>query len=463
MGSNYSNLKHQLSPKKVPKHLRPTKQKAVHKQKSTHKEAPAQAVKKAFVKVTVQNEDNITTEEETVLVGTGPRGAFRWFKGRRYLNYVTEVKNQFSKGSNKHRHFTERSIRVGQNKSPFIHYSLGIQRDCACPCRKKAEKRDSSFKRRIWTWDLGEWENLKMSSGHHIMDMAIDFPQSQFTVIDVADLLPADFEEITTDEKDVFGHKNNSSLFTPIHPNLPKKFQEANSRLESDLSLDSNSSFSNVLLSRVDDTYDSDCTQEVMDDDLSPPKHRKLLRNLDFYQTNVVDGGLPFPDDQFDFVKQRLVTASFTLADWKRVIEELVRVTKPGGYIQLLEIDYNTFNLGPNGKAWELQLLQTAREKRNMEPRMALYLPDMLKSAGLIDVSSKLVSIPLGSWGLDLGSLWKHNMEMFADSSSPLLSKLVGISESEYRRRWRDMFEEVKDKKAFSNIHAAWGQKPLKK
>lgn len=108
-------------------------------------------------------------------------------------------------------------------------------------------------------------------------------------------------------------------------------------------------------------------------------------------------------------------------------------------------------------------MLQTAREKRNMEPRMALYLPDMLKSAGLIDVSSKLVSIPLGSWGLDLGSLWKHNMEMFADSSSPLLSKLVGISESEYRRRWRDMFEEVKDKKAFSNIHAAWGQKPLKK
>lgn len=186
--------------------------------------------------------------------------------------------------------------------------------------------------------------------------MAIDFPKSQYTVVDIADLLPADFEEVAADDDDeLFGHKNNSSLFTPMHPNLPKKFQDTVSPLDSDLTLDSNSSFSNVLLSRVDDTYDSDCTQEVIDDDLSPLKHRKLLRNLDFYQTSIVDGQLPFPDDHFDFVKQRLVTASFTLADWKRVIEELVRVTKPGGYIQLLEIDYNTFNLGPNGKAWELE------------------------------------------------------------------------------------------------------------
>lgn len=90
MGSNYSNLKHQLSPKKVPKHLRPNKQKTTHKQKTKRKEAPAPAIK-TFVKVVIENEDNVTTEEETVLVGTGPRGAFRWFKGRRYLNYAKEV------------------------------------------------------------------------------------------------------------------------------------------------------------------------------------------------------------------------------------------------------------------------------------------------------------------------------------------------------------------------------------
>jgi hypothetical protein len=90
---------------------------------------------------------------------------------------------------------------------------------------------------------------------------------------------------------------------------------------------------------------------------------------------------------------------------------------------------------------------------------MARHLPDILKAVGLIDVSSKLVSIPLGSWGLDLGNLWKHNMEMFVEATCPLLSKLAGVSPTEYKAQWRDMFEEVKDQKPFSNIHAAWGRK----
>lgn len=85
MGSNYSNLKSHVSSKKVPKHLRPRKQK-------TPSKPDVVPIKKTFVKVVVNAEDKVMTEEETILVGTGPRGAFRWFKGRRYLNYASEVK-----------------------------------------------------------------------------------------------------------------------------------------------------------------------------------------------------------------------------------------------------------------------------------------------------------------------------------------------------------------------------------
>lgn len=190
--------------------------------------------------------------------------------------------------------------------------------------------------------------------------MAMDYPNSQFTVIDVADLLPADFEEATAE--DPLDNENNISQFTPMHPNLPQKLQNTTTPvLDSSITLDSNSSFSNVLLSQIEesqgtiDSIISNVQEHTVDPQTNTPKLRRLLSNLDFYQINIVDGKLPFPDNHFDFVKQRLVTASFTLADWKRVMEELVRVTKPGGYIQLLEIDYNTFNLGPNGRAWELQ------------------------------------------------------------------------------------------------------------
>jgi ubiquinone/menaquinone biosynthesis C-methylase UbiE len=80
---------------------------------------------------------------------------------------------------------------------------------------------------------------------------------------------------------------------------------------------------------------------------------RCLLKNLDFYQVDVTQERLPFQDDEFDFVKQRLVTASFTLDNWKSVLQELIRVTKPGGYIELIEIDFSTYNLGPKGSKLE--------------------------------------------------------------------------------------------------------------
>jgi hypothetical protein len=85
MGTNYSNLKNQFSSKKVPKHLRPGKQKRRPKD-------PPLEPKQSFVKVLIHDDDAEFAEEETALVGSGPRGAFRWFKGRRYLNYVKQVK-----------------------------------------------------------------------------------------------------------------------------------------------------------------------------------------------------------------------------------------------------------------------------------------------------------------------------------------------------------------------------------
>lgn len=238
-----------------------------------------------------------------------------------------------------------------------------------------------------------EKKKKKKKPGHHIIDMALDHPNSQFTAVDVLDLMPSDFEEESKDlqvDSDTVLRNNDkretdcasSTLFTPIHPNLSTKLQNTTSPVVDSSTLDTNSSaYSNILLSRTDEgsTFDSSCTttEAIVDDvtakighlfingvatpEVTPPPpppppqvvKRQLLKNLEFYQANVVDAGLPFPDNHFDFVKQQLVTSSFTLASWKKVMLELVRVTKPGGYIQLLEIDHSTFNLGPKGKQWE--------------------------------------------------------------------------------------------------------------
>src|SRR5260370_2480980 len=56
-------------------------------------------------------------------------------------------------------------------------------------------------------------------------------------------------------------------------------------------------------------------------------------------QVGNVLTGLPFPDRTFSFVHQRLLIAAIRAQQWPRVVEELVRVTSVGGWVELTEID----------------------------------------------------------------------------------------------------------------------------
>src|SRR5262249_50679626 len=51
---------------------------------------------------------------------------------------------------------------------------------------------------------------------------------------------------------------------------------------------------------------------------------------------NVLQG-LPFASGRFDYVHQRLLFLAIPVADWPAAVRELVRVTRPGGWIELVE------------------------------------------------------------------------------------------------------------------------------
>lgn len=57
-----------------------------------------------------------------------------------------------------------------------------------------------------------------------------------------------------------------------------------------------------------------------------------------FTYGNVLEG-LKYPDNTFDFVQMRLFILALREVDWPIAIKEILRVTKPGGMIQLLEFD----------------------------------------------------------------------------------------------------------------------------
>jgi ubiquinone/menaquinone biosynthesis C-methylase UbiE len=59
-------------------------------------------------------------------------------------------------------------------------------------------------------------------------------------------------------------------------------------------------------------------------------------QNVEFVLANVLDG-LPFQDDSFDYVHQRFLIAGIPSDKWQDVVDEIVRVLKPGGYLEVLE------------------------------------------------------------------------------------------------------------------------------
>ena len=69
--------------------------------------------------------------------------------------------------------------------------------------------------------------------------------------------------------------------------------------------------------------------------DISPIQPSQIKpENFNFIQANILDG-LPFKDDTFDFIFQRLFAAAITKNKWPFVINELTRVLKPGGYLEV--------------------------------------------------------------------------------------------------------------------------------
>ncbi|RCH92658.1 hypothetical protein CU097_012808 [Rhizopus azygosporus] len=108
---------------------------------------------------------------------------------------------------------------------------------------------------------------------------------------------------------------------------------------------------------------------------------RLRMKNFTFKKGDVLKG-LPYEDNTFDFVHMRLLTGSLCVDQWPIAIKELIRVTRPGGIIQLTEIDNKLPD--PKNEAYYklISAIHNACKLRNQNPRIALELERLLKESG---------------------------------------------------------------------------------
>lgn len=154
--------------------------------------------------------------------------------------------------------------------------------------------------------------------------------------------------------------------------------------------------------------------------DLSPPqdasarsrKHSHSPANYHFQPGNVLKR-LPFLDDCFDFVHQRFLLASIPPAQWYAVVRELVRVTRPGGWIELIEGGTMLLNQGPATRQW-VSWWETLAARSGLDLSRSNHLGELLQQVDL-SCRSSIVDLPLGAWGKQAGLLLQRHMLMVYD------------------------------------------------
>lgn len=151
--------------------------------------------------------------------------------------------------------------------------------------------------------------------------------------------------------------------------------------------------------------------------------------NVLFLQRDILKG-LPFTDRIFDYVHMRFMIAALPIANFQNVVNELYRVVRPGGWIELAEPGV-LYSAGAGlGTIWKW-LLEFAGRK-GIDSTVSNRLDHFLKDAGFMNVSRREVNFPVGEYGGKAGQLMAQNVIAMAEAVRAPIIALNIASAREY-------------------------------
>nr|BBH93674.1 hypothetical protein KTA_18730 [Thermogemmatispora argillosa] len=205
---------------------------------------------------------------------------------------------------------------------------------------------------------------------------------------------------------------------------------------------------------------------EVIGLDLEQVKATNAPPNFRFVQGDILQG-LPFDNDSFDFVHQRLLVLAIPLAAWPGAVQELARVTSPGGWVELVESSTGMEDFLPSGPAtqelWRLGGQLVALRGLDSNGLVMRSLGNYLEQAGLSNIRYQLIEAPLGAWGGRVGSLLALDLREIGKAMSAPIAARFGIPEKQIFELIQQAEQEWNQYKTHFRFAVAYGQKPTRK
>jgi SAM-dependent methyltransferase len=184
-----------------------------------------------------------------------------------------------------------------------------------------------------------------------------------------------------------------------------------------------------------------------------PPQYRYVRGN--------VMHGLPFADGQFDFVHQRLLVSGLPLASWPGVVGDLARVTRPGGWVELVEVPWEIERAGPAAQRLVVLTRElTASLGLDTTGTVHRCLHDYLHAAGMVNVVRRDVSVPVGKWGGAVGSLMVTDFRAGATRVCEVLQSRGRLTKEESRNLIQEAQQEWEKGQMSYPFAIAYAQKP---
>ncbi len=194
--------------------------------------------------------------------------------------------------------------------------------------------------------------------------------------------------------------------------------------------------------------------------DITPPENAPgmaIPENCAFTPGNILEG-LKFPDGSFDFVHMRLLLFAIPEARWPDVVRELARVTRPGGWIELVET-------GPQqrgGPAMDqlVDWITQASVRRGVNPLLGPRIGDFLKMTGMANVVSRAVALPVGAYGGRVGRLAETDVFGVVGGVKGLVTSMGITSPEAYDNAMRQARADLATNQCVLPFYIAYAQRP---
>ncbi|KAI9254607.1 S-adenosyl-L-methionine-dependent methyltransferase [Phascolomyces articulosus] len=182
--------------------------------------------------------------------------------------------------------------------------------------------------------------------------------------------------------------------------------------------------------------------------------------NAEFQAHNIAHS-IPFPDNHFDFIHQRLLVMGLRETEWPAVVGNFMRTLKPGGWLELTECTSpELINRGPKMGILMDAVNEVALAK-GLLPNATRHIERFIKEAGFTNIVTQELHTPVNH-GNKVGELLWKDFRMLYTAMRPIIGKAYPeyASEEAYEQFMEDAGEECKEYKSAFIWVRSYGQKP---